>query len=449
MRIVLLTLLVAISSFNLLAQKEVNRFPIETIPSHLRNLDSLWEGYSSLQETKPDSAVFLLQGIIHIAEQEDNLDWLAGAYAAIGYIKQEQGYLGVAATNYYHAINILEQLKNQDIRLADNLGNLSLIFRASKQHKLAIDAINKAINLLEANTNTHQELTNAYRNKSIFLLDIDEYDSALYIAEKGLSIAISNNIEANKVYYYNLIGTIHSAQKEYKQALHFYNQGLTLESNSLTRAYLLNNAADSYLNQNEFATSKRLLHQSIKLTLAEDSLVEKRFEEIALTRSSYNLLAELALKERKIDSSIFYLNKCISLAPEKMVDEESNIYQTLQMLSEVLSNNDQETIKLSVQERADKLATCNDLTLQYLHQLQGLKDNLESLNKQYAVNFATEKYILGQKLRTAEAKRAQIWQAFWIPVVFTVLLLIGFLYMVSRLKKVRRFVSEIDFLMED
>ena len=405
-------------------------------------LDSLWTDYlNSLEKNDEGLTEKILTDLNSLASTIEDDSWEAASYTELAKLYEKQGYLGKAATNFFKSIDLLHNNSDQKNWLADNYNDLSSLYRASGNYKQAIEYVNMAIQLYGNDQENSLQRTIAYRNKSIYLLDQEKLDSARAYAELGLSLAKRENFTNEIPLLYNTIGTILFQAENKDEAIKAYVSGLQATEDSSICTIIYHNLGELYFSNKQIDLASRELFRSLNLNQNNDN------QGLALKRSTYYLLAKLHLTNSNKEQAITYLEKSITVDTVKLIDEEENVYKGIILLSKTLGGlQEGEATKINKEEA---LIRCNNYMLQYLDQLQMLKDRLGILNKQYIVNFAAEKHVLSKNIANAEAKRAQIWQAFWIPVVFTVLLLIGFLYMVSRLKKARRFVSEIDFLMED
>jgi tetratricopeptide (TPR) repeat protein len=414
-------------------------------------LNELWELYLGLRTTNEDSAVQILNRIRHIAASNNNLEWQGASYAAVAEIKETQGYLGAAASYYFSAIDIYESFDENSVALADNLNNLSNIFRATGDLYTALRYVDKALFIYQNNVNTEKEQTIAFRNKGIYELELKRYSAGHISVNNGLEIATHKNFEEEKAYLLNLQGTLFYKEGNLKSAKKSYFRGISIAStleSTLPLAYLYHNLGEAQL-INEPFLARVNFSKSLELNGVNNSSERISLNSLTLARSTYNLLAKSYLTTNSTDSAILYLEKCIELKTENFVDEEENVFQSLKLLSETLDRSKNINSNEDIRLINNQLIRCNELMLEYMNQLQTLKDKLGLLNKQYVVNFASEKHQLTAQINTAEKKRSQIWQAFWIPVILTIMLAVGMFLLIARLKKVRRYISEISFLMED
>ncbi len=188
--------------------------------------------------SKSDHKKYILQ-VYHKAKTVNNKFMVGNAYNSLAL-----WYMGVAMysdayTNLNHAINTYRSI-NSDRGLFSAYSNLGLLYSYMGQYKKAMIYNLKALQIV----NSNDKISFRYSRSTNICLNI------------GAMHGYMNNLPLARDYFY--------------KALNYYN--LDPDKDSITRSYILNNIADTYLYEKDYKTAQKYndLAFDIKLKYGTD-----------------------------------------------------------------------------------------------------------------------------------------------------------------------------------
>jgi tetratricopeptide (TPR) repeat protein/DNA-binding CsgD family transcriptional regulator len=140
----------------------------------------------------------------------DDFDGLLRVYSNIGIILRDLKRFKEAETSYLKAIALAESKNYRGFSLGVLKANLSQIYLDYyKKHNKAIDLLNEAIELYDLN-GVYANKEHAFRNISYNYTELNEYDKAIFYANKAIKIANEVKDPHRQIMAYS---SLHHAQK--------------------------------------------------------------------------------------------------------------------------------------------------------------------------------------------------------------------------------------------
>jgi TPR repeat protein len=178
----------------------------------------------SLNQTNPDEGIKYGEQGLNLAKQ---IKWKLGeakCYNALGvdYTFGKSDY--PKALEYFHkALKIIEKLRGNKIWLANNLGNMGIIYANQSDYPKALKYFHKVLKIYEElgdEKNTAGSIHNIgliYASQSNYPKALEYFEKAKKINDKpgGNKIWLANNLSG--------IGTIYQKQSNYPKALEYYH----------------------------------------------------------------------------------------------------------------------------------------------------------------------------------------------------------------------------------
>ena len=208
-------------------------------------------------------------------EANDSLN-LGLAYRSKGFYFNNQNLLD-SSFHYYLKAEKIYLLKKDKVNYADVLMNKGMVQYAVGDNLGADLSLNRAINIFE-------EFKNSKRTYDALIMlgnvsdELKDYKKAIDYFSKALSIAINlekTDEQGRKSSCYNNLGYIYIKLNNYKEAIKNFEKGLvdkmTISTNPLLYANLIDNLAYSKLKLNNTFGIKEMFYEAYRIRKKEES----------------------------------------------------------------------------------------------------------------------------------------------------------------------------------
>ena len=262
------------------------------------------------------------QKSLEIYEEIKNIKEICSSFCNIGIIYGALSDYENALKYYLKSIKISEKNGFTDLYIK-SIGNISVIYLAQQNDSKALEYVQEAIQLSDkkgdkSNLATHLNMMGAiYESQNNYKKAKTTYKKALELFKKN------ENVLGTAVALYN-IGETEYHLKNYANAITYYNESLILSEkiNDQIGVLLANKSIGIiHKEQNNFNAALTYYKKSLDLANKLDSKEEKL--------KLYNKYAELYESTGKLDMSMIYLGKFISL--KDSIYNESNSKQIAEM----------------------------------------------------------------------------------------------------------------------
>lgn len=326
------------------------------------------ELFSILRNRHTDSAFFVIESAMEIANKNKNIDKIAHYSISYGYLYEHKGeiekaidyfeqaynlYLKIddvekAATslnnlgamlndagrynesskNLYHALSLAEE--NRFVKLTATINNnIGLLFLFQDEWEKSIDYFQKSIKT-NRQLNNLNRMALLYNNIGIAYYYLGILDSVLISFERSLDIYIELNDKKGQTRPLFNIGEIYSEKGDFTKALEYYERSLKIEKEigylsgyGTSLVYI----GELYSNLGDFTKALEYQHEGINLL--------KDFDLPHDLLDAYNALSETYKNIGKYDSALHYQTIMISLKDSlfsleksKQISELETAYET-------------------------------------------------------------------------------------------------------------------------
>lgn len=392
-----------------------------------KKLNHLWDLYDAQISSNSDSALYYMQKVREFAEAKSEKNWMARAYWVIGDLHYDQGYIGESIYNYLEAAKLFKDLGELS-SLANVYTSIGSIYVKVNDNKTAIDYFKQAqeIFFYEGKAIDRAKI---YRNLSVSYNELKLYVEAEEMLSKGLkeSLKLSDSSMVSKIY--NTWGTLSLEKKNYVAARNFFDLAIGYSNNTKegrwAKAAALNNIGESYLEEGFHKEAENYLNQALKL---KETIKDPIFQQ-----STYNSLGKILIQQEKYFLAINLLQNNIDKLDLSVVDKATD--EGLKLVQEALDKaaaEDPGFISSSILVQSFK--AFNHQSLAYNHQERHLRNKLENISRQQAVQAAVERYAFNEQLKASEATQRKMRYAFLIP-VFLLMAALVTIYMILRRNK--------------
>lgn len=271
-----------------------------------------------------------------------------------------------------------------ELGVADAYSQLGLIYAYQGKYEKSTESIIKAIRIYE-NLGQINKIAMHYAQTG-YSMKYNDLEKAMYLMQKGKTIAEANTLEVELKDIYNNYGVLKEINKELDSALFYYEKSLKIKqkiNDTIGIPYSWSNMAGTYALQENFLKSREYFNKSLQQRLVwADSLG---------IAENYTQLGEVFMAEKKWNEAIPFMYKSLPISFKK---QYQNLTQyNYKMLSDIY-----------------KKLNNADSALYYFEQYSAVKDSVHSLKVQESIaalniEFDTEKKqneILKQRAQLAE-----------------------------------------------
>ena len=291
--------------------------------------------------SKPDTAIALAQEALGHALQSKNVFYEGYCYFLFSktyWVKANyelSTQYGFKALKIFRHLPYYPQLNETLLALARNLVELGNI---QKAREFIREALHSG---LEHSDERIQGA--AYREQSYLLTELDELDSALYYADKGIALFKTTGDSLDMSVLYGRKSRIYFLQKKFAESRRYGHQGLIIDSLVGNRRAL--GVSHYQLAQNEQALGNRnkaVAHLKRSISIANE------IGNLTWQIKAHELLSSLYLQDNKPALAAVELQKVSAFKDELYNSEKNGQIQEMQSLHELESK--ENTIKLLEQE---------------------------------------------------------------------------------------------------
>ena len=280
----------------------------------------------SLEQSKPDSALFLYDKILEFSKNNNYLLYVAKANNYKGIVFSDMGKYDSAFSCYNKSINVFKNINNQK-GIASNLINIANIFQFKGDFENAINYYIKGIKIYEKLKDDYR-LNISYSNLASIFDDIDQKNEAKRNWLKSIKLSKKLNDSIQLIYnQYNLAD-------------------LYLDENKTDSAYMYIKQAKIYLNNKTNKYLKLLINYSETRYFIEKQDFETAFKTITKALNyakqtnnpyylslSHNLLGFVYFKQKKYGRALTETHKGLDIA--KKYQNKSNLIKINSQLSTI------------------------------------------------------------------------------------------------------------------
>ncbi len=295
---------------------------------------SRWQIYKELSLAYPsisvDSALFFADAARSLALDLKQDDLLFQAYNLLGIVHVRRQEYEQTLQYFLQALRLAETYQEESWKLyqAQALINIGGVFLAQRQTDRALEYSHRSRSILELLTQP-KVLADNYQSIGMMHKSREAPDSAQIYFSKALERYRQVGDKLKEGRTLGLIGEIYAGQKQYAEALKFYDQSLEMAQNTqdvFTTVDRIKDIGEAYLQQQQLDKAAQALHRALALctTGAFDG---KR-------RLIYNLLSDLHVQQNRYDSAYYYQQLYIPLYEEvynaersQQIDELEAVYQ--------------------------------------------------------------------------------------------------------------------------
>ncbi len=254
------------------------------------------------------------QQAINLGQQAINLDQnFLAVYPIVANSYQRLGNKDKALKYYFDYVLKSEKLDNK-AHLIQAYIKLGWFYQLDGQYVKAKELYEKAINL-SRQLNDKQNLAVALRKLAVWNIDRKNYDQALDLLTKSVSINQEhrNNSEnaKNLASDYFDIGLVFANKNDYPAAKEFYEKSLKI----FQRLKLKNELSDCYFNLGEIFLFEKQYQQALDYYLKGLKIDQEHNNKVNLA-SDYNMIGELYLEMDDLEKAEKYFKLSVGIAEE-------------------------------------------------------------------------------------------------------------------------------------
>lgn len=254
------------------------------------------------------------QQAISLGQRAINLDQnFLAVYPIVANSYERLGNKEKALKYYFDYVLRSEKLDNQ-AHLIQAYIKLGWFYQLDGQYVKAKELYDKAINL-SRQLNDKQNLAVALRKLAVWNIDMKNYDQALDLLTKSVSInqEHSNNSEKakNLASDYFDIGLVFANKNDYTAAKEFYEKSLKI----FQRLKLKNELSDCYFNLGEIFLLEKQYQQALDYYLKGLKIDQEHNNKLNLA-SDYNMIGELYLEMDDLEKAGNYFKLSVVIAEE-------------------------------------------------------------------------------------------------------------------------------------
>lgn len=404
-------------------------------------LEDAWERYDAHLSANPDSALYYLRKIESLATAVGDKKWQVAAYYGIAEIKLKKNIHDEAIPYFLKAVDGYKELEDL-IQLAKVYLSIGNLYEKQNNFKAAI-AYNKKANEILIYEGSSADKVKVLRNLGIYYYRTNEFHES----EKSLLQAEKVSLSSNDFYLlglvYNSFGMLHMKQENYSLAQEFFLKAVELSDSipngALQKSMATHNLGESYFLEGNYSEAKVWLQEAITVKL--------NFGDLVLTQSSYNLLAQIFIKENKYKEAVALLeNGLKEIAPDAV---GTSINESLTIINQALLRMNEEADPSEYPYLNKMLATYSGKLLAYNTRVSDLQENLENISQQQAVQAAIERYAFYEQLEVAEARQKKMGYVFLLPVVLLLGALVAIFMVLRRNRHYKELYGKVEHILNN
>ena len=267
------------------------------------------ELYSSGDLIKAEKA------LIQFLESKDPLtnEQLAAGYNNLGAVNLTLGNYAKALEYNLKAESFISTKDRTSILLADIYNNRGRIFNIKKSFDVSLEYLEKSIriytNLVVPNKNVLNNLSSAYINISIALVETKKYYSALNFLKQNVKLNSENKLSGLALTYLNIAKT-YIRMGDTVNAEEFYLKSISSFINEYDGSYY--RLVDVYFDYSMFLMSAGKTAKAVELNKKALAISLKNYgEKHTIVSLAYKHLGDNFLNERVYDSALYYYQKSL------------------------------------------------------------------------------------------------------------------------------------------
>jgi len=232
-------------------------------------IEVLLKQAEALLPVKPDSSILIADHILELSKQESYKTGQAKAHQLIGSVFYHQGVYHEALIHLQQAEVLLKDIGNES-RIAENHGQLGLLYATIKQPELAHKYQEEALKIYEK-LGDKKGLAYAYGNLGRLYEKKQQYVQAINYQEKALNFYTEINDSSGLATIMENIGSIYEDKEMFTIAHSFFMKSLHLSAknkDSMLMAINLNNIADIYRKTGVYDSAIYYTNQSLHIAIS-------------------------------------------------------------------------------------------------------------------------------------------------------------------------------------
>lgn len=405
------------------------------------SLDRAWERYDAHLSANLDSALYYMRKIESLATAAEDKKWQVAAYHGIADIKLKQKLFDESIPYFLKAMDGYKEIGDL-IQLANVYISIGAIYDRQKNYRQAIEYNIKAKDIL-VYEGSSADMAKVLRNLAIYYYEISDYSKSEKNLLKAEEICLSSKDFYRLSLVYNTFGMLHMKQENFPVAQSFFLKTIqiadSIPNGSWQKSIACHYLGESYFLEGNISEAKVWLQKAINAKIA--------YGDPVLTQSSYNLLAQLLIKENKIRESVAVLETGLRDIPSEAVGVPIN--ESLTLINQAL---------LVLNEKADPseypylnkmLATYSGKLLAYNTRVSDLQENLENVSRQQAVQAAVERYAFYEQLEASEARQKKLSYVFLVPVLLLLAAMVAIYVVFRRNRHYKELYSKVEHILNN
>jgi len=274
-------------------------------------------------ETKLDSLLYYAD---YIREQSEKIQLKTGSVLAMRLVAIHTEMLGEydsASVYYLKTLEEAERLGNVGYEISA-LSDLCILYSNMKQYAKSKEMILKSL-ALERQTGNVAGLITGYENLGAVYNELGMHDSALVVLYEGLRRARAVRTGWDVSTFYNNIGNVFFDQREFEDALPYFQQNFIQHSNSGEKGslwYDCLNLSDVFLEMSQMDSARKYVDQT--MSLADELKSRSRLSD------SYEIAAKYYHKSGNFQKAYELLQSKLTLDTSLLNEKTNRTVATLQ-----------------------------------------------------------------------------------------------------------------------
>lgn len=281
-----------------------------------------------LSQKHPDSALILLKKL-HAKAIEQGNTLNEGLYLQqMGQICFNQGHYAQALDFYLHADKLFSTQNNKNF-LADNMGQMGILYYYNKQLAKSRVLYNKALLIYKQNNNLKGQ-AETFGNIGHLYEKQQRYDSAFYYQNLALTNYNKANYKQGAAKIYENLGSIYEDLAKYDSAYSSFNRSLQLYDEAhdeIACIEVINNLGDVLRKTGKYAESIVQTHKAMELAKQTGNIYQ-------LASCSRDMGKAYELMKR-LDSAYYYAELSRKYSLEVYSKDGANQTSFLQVLYDI------------------------------------------------------------------------------------------------------------------
>lgn len=401
----------------------------------------LWDSLYVHVDSNTDSILFYADKINTLAKAENNTEWQAKSNKAFGFAHYENGNYKESTSYYLTAAKLFKE-SGDLYNVADIYNNIGSHYLETNDYNTAISFFNQAKDIYQYEGKGSDKAM-VYRNLAICYKKLKLHKEAEGYLELGKKAAVNARDYDNLSWIYNTWGAINFEQQHYGKAVDYYHLAIqyadSFQHSDGIKSMTYNNLGEAYFFAGNTKEAKIWLHKAIT--------AKKKLGDPVLCQTSYNLLAQLLIKEEKYHESIALLEESLqNISPDAM---DQSISENLSLINTALLKINEEADPSQYSYLNKMMATYSQKLLAYNSRVFNLEKEMRVISQHQAMEAAVERYAFNEQLAESEASQKKLRYAFLIPILFLLIALVAVYMVAKKNKHYKKLYSSIEHILNN